>query len=95
MKASTLKNATFKNLGDLSVSKYLCVIASYTKVGGRRIGPCTTIQQVSRSTILSINPIVKKFVGFTLNAKLTLSTYNVLWKRGAPWPFVCPLISKF
>ncbi len=63
MKASTLKNATFKNLEDLSVSKYLCVIASYTKVGGRRIGPCTTIQKVSRSTILSINPIVKNSLG--------------------------------
>jgi hypothetical protein len=63
MKASTLKNATFKNLEDLSVSKYLCVITSYTKVGGRRIGPCTTIQKVSRSTILSNNPIVKNLLG--------------------------------
>jgi hypothetical protein len=62
-------------LVDLSVSKYFCVITSYTKVGGRRIGPCTTIQKVSRSTILSNNLIVKKFVGFTLNAELKLSTY--------------------
>jgi hypothetical protein len=63
MKASKLKNATSKNLEDLSVSKYLCVITSNAKLGGRRIGPWATMQKVSRSTILSINPIGKNSLG--------------------------------